>query len=633
MKVRVFPLILILVFSGLVFSKSTIVSHPVQKFSVVPSNEGARLTWQLDLPDTVFSYNDGYPSGVWDPHMQQALGLILDLSAYPGATLEQIDFVHWGREKIHGPYYYNILFFDMDSAKLYYRIDSLQAGDAYQYPRFEIGVPLGSVPARDHVGIFVEGLSTFDGTHAFPALMSDTSAYVPGVSYYLADVNDPFYAQSDEYTNFFELKEVANGATNLIMDVWINFGENSIAVPTDISNFDIPSNPNRPQNVYLGQAPSAVSEQALQTSDDRILEGFYIYRGSAQGDTLFQIGEVGASERTFVDPTALADSSYVYGVATYNTSSVAKQIRQTYYQPPVFDIAQAKIDANGDFVPDRLDKIISLRGTVISPNFSGHFQYFVSDGKAGIQLYASHFSMDLAVGDSIFVSGHLTQFMGMTELKVDSIELVQILGQHKPDTLKTTLDQIGESLEGQLVLVENLQISNANDWPAIGQNSDKVIVTDGTHSISLYIDKDTDLDGWTPPAGTFNLVAVVDQYTSSSPANDGYQLRPRSQDDFITATAVDQGKNPVALQFHLEPCYPNPFNPQTTIRYQIAKTSHVLLQVYNIRGQKVKTLFNGKQPAGSYKQVFTAGALPSGIYFVRLKADGFSAQQKIVLLK
>jgi hypothetical protein len=221
----------------------------------------------------------------------------------------------------------------------------------------------------------------------------------------------------------------------------------------------------------------------------------------------------------------------------------------------------------------------------------------------------------------------------MSELKVDSVDLVQVLGKHKPDTLTTTLEQIGESLEGRLVLVKDLQISNPNDWPAAGQNSSKVTVTDGTHSIALYIDKDTDLDGWTPPTEKFDLVAIVDQYTSSSPANDGYQLRPRSQEDFITATAIDRGRNPLALQFHLAPCYPNPFNPQTTIRYQIARTSHVLLQVFNIRGQKVKTLFEGTQTAGSYKQVFNAGSLPSGIYFVRLKADGFRAQQKIVLLK
>lgn len=630
MRVRFYAFLLILAFSGLLLAKTSVISHAPQTVTVLPANDGAEISWTFHLPDTVFSYNDSYPWGVWDPHMKQALGVILDLSAYPSATLEQIDFAHWGREKIHGPYYYNILFFDMDSSKLFHRIDSVEAHDAYDIPRFEVGVPLGSVPARDHVGIFVEGLSTFDGTHAFPALMSDTSAYVPGVSYELFDVDDPWYEKDPKYTNFFELGDVAQGATNLILDVWVNLNGNKILVSGNHSPFHLGENPVKPDDIYLGGAPKSVSDQVISPD---IIDGFYIYRQAPGEDSLSIFGQTTTDARTFTDNSTLAENDYIYAVGAYNAISVSRLLSFDYHQPPILNIAEAKTDANDDFIPDRLNQELAIRGTIISPDFNPNCQYFISDGTAGIQVFSFDFNIQLSIGDSVFVSGQLTQFKGLTELEVDTVARFQNLGNHSIDTLQVTLPDIGENLEGRLIVVDNLKIANPNEWPVEGQNGTKVTVSDGQNSIKLYIDKDTDLDGWTPPAGTFRLVAIVDQYTSSSPANDGYELRPRSQTDFIPTTAIDNNRIAAPARFNLKPCYPNPFNPQTTIEYQIAKTEHVLLQVFDSQGKLVKELTNSMQKAGTYKIHFTAANLSSGIYLVRLQAGTFVQTQKIVLLK
>ena len=633
MRVRFFIPLLILAFSGLLLAKTSVISHAPQTVSVLPSNDGAKISWTFHLPDTVFSYNDSYPSGVWAPHLKQALGVILDLSAYPGATLEQIDFAHWGREKIHGPYYYNILFFDMDSSTLFYRIDSVEAHDAYDIPRYEVGVPLGSVPVRDHVGIFVEGLSTFDGTNAFPALMSDTSTYVPGVSYYLFDVDDPWYEKDPKYTNFYELREVTQNATNLIMDVWVNFNGSKILVNGNHGPVHLGENPVKPDNIYLGRAPESVSAQVSKPASPDIIDGFYIYRQAPGEDSLTIFNQTDPQFREFTDNSVEAENDYLYAVAAFNNISVSRLVSFDYHQPPVLNIAEAKADANDDFIPDRLGREVAIRGTVISPNFSSNCQYFISDGSGGIQVFSSDFNIQLSVGDSVFVSGQLTQFKGLSELAVDTVARFQNLGTHSVDTLQATLTDIGESLEGRLIVVDNLTIVNPNDWPAEGQNGTKVTVSDGQNSIKLYIDKDTDLDGWTPPAGKFRLVAIVDQYTSSSPANDGYELRPRSQSDFIPATGLGQSTFSAPLRFDLKPCYPNPFNPQTTIEYQIAKTSRVLLRVFDARGRMVRELKNGVQNAGTYKIRFNGTNLSSGVYLVRLKAGDFMQTQKIILLK
>ncbi len=86
--------------------------------------------------------------------------------------------------------------------------------------------------------------------------------------------------------------------------------------------------------------------------------------------------------------------------------------------------------------------------------------------------------------------------------------------------------------------------------------------------------------------------------------------------------------------FSLQQNYPNPFNPTTTISYQLPKISRVDLSVYNLLGQKVATLVNKKQPAGSYTVEFDGGKLASGVYYYVLETDaGFKQSRKLLLLK
>ncbi len=90
--------------------------------------------------------------------------------------------------------------------------------------------------------------------------------------------------------------------------------------------------------------------------------------------------------------------------------------------------------------------------------------------------------------------------------------------------------------------------------------------------------------------------------------------------------------------FILAQNYPNPFNPKTMIRFALPKDSWVKLEVYNILGQKVKTLVDEKLAAG-VKEVQWDGKdgkgleVASGIYFYRIKADSFSDVKKMVMLK
>jgi len=85
--------------------------------------------------------------------------------------------------------------------------------------------------------------------------------------------------------------------------------------------------------------------------------------------------------------------------------------------------------------------------------------------------------------------------------------------------------------------------------------------------------------------------------------------------------------------FSLQQNYPNPFNPRTVISYQLPAVSHIELAVYNVLGQKVQTLVNAKQSAGSHQAVFDGTGLASGIYFYQLKSGKNITTRKMILMQ
>jgi len=135
--------------------------------------------------------------------------------------------------------------------------------------------------------------------------------------------------------------------------------------------------------------------------------------------------------------------------------------------------------------------------------------------------------------------------------------------------------------------------------------------------------------------GEYGLIMEI---SSSDPVNPVVSVPVHLSVNSLTASGIDPENGDIPTSYALHPNYPNPFNPVTTIRYDLPKTARVSLVVYNVKGEKVRELVSRDQPQGRYEVLWDgrdiAGSpAASGVYFFKLVAGEFVETRKMVLLK
>lgn len=85
--------------------------------------------------------------------------------------------------------------------------------------------------------------------------------------------------------------------------------------------------------------------------------------------------------------------------------------------------------------------------------------------------------------------------------------------------------------------------------------------------------------------------------------------------------------------FQLFNNYPNPFNPITTISYQLPKSEFVNLSIYNVAGQLVETMVSEYKNVGYHSVIWNASGIGSGLYFYRIEAGDYMETKKCLILK
>jgi len=123
-------------------------------------------------------------------------------------------------------------------------------------------------------------------------------------------------------------------------------------------------------------------------------------------------------------------------------------------------------------------------------------------------------------------------------------------------------------------------------------------------------------------------------YTDAGTAGDGFYF-----DDFRvvnytnTVTGISQSGSEIPSSYSLSQNFPNPFNPSTTVGFDIPKAGFVSIKIFDITGREVTKLVNNNLSAGSYKTNWDASGFPSGVYYYRMDAAVYTSVKSMILIK
>ncbi|MCZ4410731.1 T9SS type A sorting domain-containing protein [Cryomorphaceae bacterium 1068] len=179
----------------------------------------------------------------------------------------------------------------------------------------------------------------------------------------------------------------------------------------------------------------------------------------------------------------------------------------------------------------------NILGVVLGVNLSSTGQQFtVVDATGGIGVFSGSIVSEYVVteGDQVLITGSINQFNGLTQIAPTAISVIS-QGNAIPNPVD--VDQLGELTESRLVVFECATILDPADWTNAGSGFN-VDVSNGTDTITIRIDNDTDLYNEPAPTGEFDVVGIGGQFDFSSPFLSGYQLLPRTSADILASSCA-----------------------------------------------------------------------------------------------
>jgi len=306
----------------------------------------------------------------------------------------------------------------------------------------------------------------------------------------------------------------------------------------------------------------------------------------------------------------------------------------------IYDIQYTTEPGPDGWYPSPLEgEDVTVIGIVTGANYNNDNKFFMSDPEGGAWhgIYVYDYAVGPALGDEVEVTGTVTEYYGLTELGYCTITVLSSGNPVPAPIVVTTLDLVvpalAEQYEGCLVEVTNVEVTEAQDefgqW-YIDDGSGECQVDDGFFYLYTV----------TPP-----IVIVVGMEWAIirgclDYSYDEYGINPRTPEDLIDE--VSSNENTVIAGSEFIGCYPNPFNPQTTAYLNLKNDSNVTLNVYNIKGEKIRNLVNEDRTAGEHHIMWDGtddnnSKVSSGIYFfgsdIQSSNGDYTSVKKVILLK
>ena len=253
----------------------------------------------------------------------------------------------------------------------------------------------------------------------------------------------------------------------------------------------------------------------------------------------------------------------------------------------------------------------------------GEYGFFLqNESGAWNGIFVYEYGVNVSQGDEIDITATVAEYFDKTELSDVWEYNVLSSGNTLPETFSlSTVNVNQEDYEGVLVQIENGECTDYN--PEYGE----WLVDDGSGEIMI----DDLLYEFIPVVGEFYDITGVVDYAYGS-----FRIEPRSSSDISTSSSIQE--DVLNIDFNLYN-YPNPFNPTTTISFETTNLHEIpLIEIYNLKGQKVKKLEIRNLELGINNVVWNGTnddnqPVSSGIYFYKFISGDYQQTRKMLLLK
>ena len=223
-------------------------------------------------------------------------------------------------------------------------------------------------------------------------------------------------------------------------------------------------------------------------------------------------------------------STFLTSIILLNAGISLAQVR------PISDLHQN----NSSGVPDLLNSVVQVQGIVTVSDQFGDLS-FIQDNTGGVGVFDAAFVSSVQIGDTLLITGKVSQNNGLTQLIDLTIDNVIGVGG-VPDYVVITAADINsegknggiENIEGRLVKLNGASLSDpSGNWPPGGRET----ASDGTGSFTILSERDTEIPFDPKPKGSFDIIGVVSQSDIDSPFTSEYEIVPRFLSDIIEKDA------------------------------------------------------------------------------------------------
>jgi hypothetical protein len=581
--------------------------------NISPNSQNTQLAvmYFLNAQSSDYWYWDGSLNGIWDSHPARACNLAIpyaqtiisqgqDLTP-PTIYLPQRDpynpgGTEWG---IQMPSDFKVWTYVFDisglqSVKLKYRLD-LDGYNSWQTNHNETYI--GGSDVTDWFELSMSGIDIGSQTNPTPLFKAkEYSAMITGLTNKLV----MYYVES--------IDNLGNIARSPIREVWV--GQNSSGSGGNGVSW-LPANPTKDDTISVivaaanqgGKLHWGVNNQGNQWQTPHQSywpEGSFLYQGTGPAVQSPMVGPFNDSLRITIGPFNNS-SQIVHRVAfvinfndnTWNNNNGNDFIININGNP-----------ANTTFVMDgQVDQ------SAVKVTSNNNFDLYV--GWNGIQLYVATQSAQSSGRDHfIFIADSQYNLVQAPWAKLGSVaKWSAFLGNESTNNWSGWFDAQGQTQNASGSFLEG----TINLQSELGYQPQKVFIAIGGYQTN---------DGG-------SLIAQV-------PSGNG-NLNIESNEFYIYDFSATNVIEPISTLFNFElyQNFPNPFNPVTSINWQVPVGSHHTLKVYDILGNEVATLIDEYRDAGKYRIDFDASefGLTSGVYFINIKAGEFIKTIKALLIK